>query len=186
MLILAGIAINAFSSALTSGALFLSNEKLSSIVFWLMGGFWKITYQDCLLLSTSLVIGLGILLYFHKEMDLMLLGDRSTLLLGVNLTIFKPLVLFSIAILSASSVCCAGIIGFVGLAIPHIVRLFGITRFRLLLFQSAIGGALLLLIADLIARYCFAPLEIPVGILTSLLGGPFFFYLLLKNKGSKL
>lgn len=186
MLILAGIAINAFSSALTSGALFLSNEKLSSIVFWLMGGFWKITYQDCLLLSTSLVIGFGTLLYFHKEMDLMLLGDRSTLLLGVNLKIFKPLILLSIAILSASSVCCAGIIGFVGLAIPHIVRLFGITRFKSLLFQSAIGGALLLLIADLIARYSFAPLEIPVGILTSLLGGPFFFYLLLKNQGSKL
>ena len=186
MLILAGIAINAFSSALTSGALFLSNEKLSSIVFWLMGGFWRITYQDCILLFTTFLIGFGILLYYHKEMDIMLLGDRNTLLLGVNLSTFKPLILFSIAILAASSVCCAGIIGFVGLAVPHIVRLFGITRFKLLLFQSAIGGALLLLVADLISRYAFAPLEIPVGILTSLLGGPFFFYLLLKNQRSKL
>ena len=186
MLILAGVAINAFSSALTSGALFLSNEKLSSLVFWLMGGFGRITYIDCLLLLTSLLLGFGILLYFHKEMDIMLLGDRNTLLLGVNLSLFKPLILFSIAILSASSVCCAGIIGFVGLAIPHIIRLFGVTRFKQLLFQSAIGGALLLLVADLISRSSFAPLEIPVGILTSLLGGPFFFYLLLKNKGNKI
>lgn len=186
MLILAGVAINAFTSALTSGALFLSNEKLSSLVFWLMGGFWRITYIDCLLLLTSLLLGFGILFYFHKEMDIMLLGDRNTLLLGVNLSLFKPLILFSIAILSASSVCCAGIIGFVGLAIPHIIRLFGVTRFKQLLFQSAIGGALLLLVADLISRSSFAPLEIPVGILTSLLGGPFFFYLLLKNKGNKI
>lgn len=182
-LILAGIAVNAFTAALTSGALYLADERLSSLVFWLLGGFWRITWRDVLLLAPVAVLGWGILFRFAPEMDLLLLGDRTAGLAGVPLKIVKPLVMLTIAGLTAVAVSCCGVIGFVGLAVPHIVRLFRGAGFRRLLPGCILSGGLLLLLADLAARTVAAPQEIPVGILTALGGGPFFFYLLLRKGG---
>ncbi len=181
-LILAGIAVNAFASALTSGALYLADERLSSLVFWLLGGFWRITWGDVLLLVPVAAAGWGVLYYFAPEMDMLLLGDRAASLAGVPLGTVKPLVMLAIAGLTAVAVSCCGVIGFVGLAVPHIVRLFSGAGFRKLLPGCILSGGLLLLAADLAARTLAAPQEIPVGILTALGGGPFFFYLLLRRR----
>ncbi len=181
-LLLAGIAVNAFTSALTSGALYLADERLSSLVFWLLGGFWRITWGDVILLAA---VGLGaccILFRLAPELDMLLLGDRSAELAGVGMRRLKPLLMLTVAALSASVVSCCGVIGFVGLAVPHMVRMLCGGTFRKLLPGSILAGGFLLLLADLAARTIAAPQEIPVGILTSLAGGPFFFYLLLRRR----
>lgn len=181
-LILAGIAVNAFTSALTSGALYLADERLSSLVFWLLGGFWRITWSDVILLAAVGLAGCGILSRLAPELDMLLLGDRSAELAGVRMKLLKPLLMLTVAALSASVVSCCGVIGFVGLAVPHMVRMLCGGTFRRLLPGSILAGGFLLLLADLAARTVAAPQEIPVGILTSLAGGPFFFYLLLRRR----
>lgn len=181
-LILAGIAVNAFTSALTSGALYLADERLSSLVFWLLGGFWRITWSDVILLAAVGLAGCGILSRLAPELDMLLLGDRSAELAGVRMKLLKPLLMLTVAALSASVVSCCGVIGFVGLAVPHMVRMLCGGTFRKLLPGCILAGGFLLLLADLAARTVAAPQEIPVGILTSLAGGPFFFYLLLHRR----
>jgi len=183
-LILAGIAINAFTSALTSAALFLADERLNAMVFWLLGGFWRITWQDVLLLAPTAAIGCAALLALAPEMDMLLLGDRAASLAGVPLQRVKPIALLVVATLTAVVVSCCGVIGFVGLAVPHIARMLLGAPFRRLLPGAIMLGGTLLLLADLLARTAAAPLEIPVGILTALAGGPFFFYLLLRRGGA--
>lgn len=180
-LILAGIAVNAFTSAITSGALYLADERLSSLVFWLLGGFWRITWRDIFLLIPVAIAGWTILYRLAPEMDMFLLGDRAADLAGVRLKNVKPLVMLTVAILTTVAVSSSGVIGFIGLAVPHIVRLFRGAGFRKLLHGCIFSGGLLLLLADLAARTLAAPHEIPVGVLTALGGGPFFFYLLLKR-----
>ena len=183
-LILAGIAVNAFTSALTSGALYLADERLSSLVFWLLGGFWRITWDDVVLLAAAGLCSWGILFRLAPELDMLLLGDRSAELAGVRMKLLKPLLMLIVAALSASVVSCCGVIGFVGLAVPHMVRMLCGGTFRRLLPGSILAGGFLLLLADLAARTVAAPQEIPVGILTSLAGGPFFFYLLLCRRAN--
>lgn len=180
-IILAGVAVNACCGALTSGALYLADEKLNSLVFWLLGGFWRMGWHELALLLPTGAVGLSTLFYLAPELDMLLLGDRSAALSGVNVKRVKFTVLLIIALLTAAAVSCCGVIGFVGLAVPHIVRRFGNGTFRNVFPRAAAAGALLLLLADLAARSCFAPREIPVGILTALAGGPFFFYLLSRR-----
>ena len=117
-------------------------------------------------------------------MDMLLLGDRGAALSGVSLNKVKPCVLLAIALMTAACVSCCGVIGFVGLAVPHIVRRAVGGSFRALLPASILTGGGLLLLADFAARTLFIPHEIPVGILTSAAGGPFFFFLLLHRRKS--
>lgn len=182
VLILAGIAVNAFSSALTSGALYLADERLSSLVFWLLGGFWRITWNDIKLLIPVAFAGWIILYMLSPEMDMLLLGDRASNLAGVPLKIIKPLTMVTVAGLTAVAVSCCGVIGFVGLAVPHIVRIFTGASFKKLLPGSILTGGVLLVAADIPARVAAAPHEIPVGVLMALGGGPFFFYLLIADR----
>ena len=183
-LLLAGIAINAFASSLTSGVLYLADEKLSSVVFWMLGGFWRTGWNEVILLGAVFFLGTGVLKYLAPEMDMLLLGDRSALLSGVPLKKVKPAVLIVIALMTAACVSCCGVIGFVGLAVPHIVRNFSGTKFSSVLPAAIFAGGWLLLIADFLSRMLYIPHEIPVGILTSAAGGPFFFILLLRRRKS--
>ena len=181
-LLLAGIAVNAFASSLTSGVLYLADEKLSSVVFWMLGGLWRAGWSEVVLLAITFFIGIGILKYCSREMDMLLLGDRSAALSGVTLKKVKPLVLLAIALMTAGCVSCCGVIGFIGLAVPHIVRHFSGTRFAVVLPSAIFAGGIILVLADLLARTLYIPHEIPVGILTSAAGGPFFFILLLHRR----
>ena len=181
-IILAGIAVNACCAALSSGALYLADERLNSVVFWLLGGFWRLGWHEILLLAPVAVCGWGSLYRMAPEMDMLLLGDRGALMSGVNLKKVKCTALFFIALLTAVAVSCCGVIGFVGLAVPHIVRLTGSGNFKRVLPLTILSGALLLMGADLAGRLLSPDREIPVGIITSIAGAPFFFYLLLRRR----
>ncbi len=180
-IILAGVAVNACCAALSSGALYLADERLNTLVFWLLGGFWRMGWQELCLLVPAALCGWGILLKMAPEMDMLLLGDRGALMSGVSLKKVKITALIVIALLTAAAVSCCGVIGFVGLAVPHIVRLTGGGSFRRVLPLTILSGALLLLGADLGGRTLVSDREIPVGIITALAGAPFFFYLLLRR-----
>ena len=182
-IILAGVAVNACCAALSSGALYLADEKLNTLVFWLLGGFWRMGWREIGVLLPAAAAGSILLYRMEREMDMLLLGDRGAFTAGVDLKKVKVTALLVIALLTAAAVSCCGVIGFVGLAVPHIVRLTGSGSFRRMLPLSGAAGALLLLLADLAGRSLIPDREIPVGIITALAGGPFFFYLLLRRGG---
>ena len=184
VLLLAGIAVNAFASALTSGVLYLANEKLAAVVFWMLGGFWRVGWNEVLFLGIVFGIGYIILSRLSLEMDMLLLGDRNARMAGVPLSRLKTVILIIVALMTAACVSCCGVIGFVGLAVPHIARYFSGAKFHALLPASVFTGGILLLLTDYLARTLAVPHEIPVGILTSAAGGPFFFLLLFRRRKS--
>jgi iron complex transport system permease protein len=177
-LLLAGIAVSAFCSALTAGALFLAGERLGTIVFWLMGGLWQSTWRDVLIMMPAGLACFVILTILAPAMNAALLGERSAGDLGVNVRRLQNWLLVIVAVATSLAVSMTGVIGFVGLIVPHLLRLAIGSDHRGLLPASALGGAILLLIADTLARTIAGPAEVPVGILTALVGAPIFLWLL--------
>lgn len=177
-LLLSGIALNAFASAAMSGVLFAAGERLEGMVFWLLGGFWKLDWpRFSILLGTTALI-LPLLLRFRREMNMLYLGENAAAAAGVNTARVIFIAVLASSLATAVAVGNCGVIGFVGLLVPHIARrIFG-GEFRNQLLGSALCGAMLMIAADMLARTLMAPLEIPVGVLTSLIGAPFFFVLI--------
>lgn len=180
-LLLAGVAVGAFCSALTAGALYMAGERLQTLVFWLMGGLWQATWPDVLLMAPVCLAGLALLRLMAPAMNAALAGERSAGDLGVNVRRLQIGLLGLVAVTTAVSVSLTGVIGFVGLIVPHLLRLAMGADHRALVPASALGGALLLLGADTLARTVAAPAEIPVGILTALVGAPVFLWLLQRR-----
>jgi len=180
-LLLAGIAISAFCSALTAAALYLAGERLQTLVFWLMGGLWQATWRDVMLMLPVTATALIGLLFLAPAMNVALVGERSAGDLGVNVRQFQILLLLTICVTTAVAVAVSGVIGFVGLIVPHLLRMLLGADHRGLVPASAAGGALLLLVADTLARTLAAPAEIPVGIITSLVGAPIFLWFLQRR-----
>lgn len=180
-LLLAGIALNAFTSAIMSGLLFVAGERLEGLVFWLLGGFWRLDWlrSDVLLAASVLLLSLGWLM--RREMNMLYLGENAAAHAGVDTrkVVAGAVLLCSLA--TALVVGNCGVIGFVGLLIPHVARRFFGGEFGIMILASALLGSLLTVLADLAARTLFAPLEIPVGILTSMLGAPFFLLIILQR-----
>ncbi|HOI56398.1 MAG TPA: iron ABC transporter permease [Phycisphaerae bacterium] len=180
-LLLAGIAVSAFCSALTSATLYLAGEQLQTLVFWLMGGLWQSSWRDALVM-TPVACAAGVaLLALAPAMDVALVGERSARDLGVAVRRLQLWLLVIVAVTTSVAVSLTGVIGFVGLIVPHLLRLLCGAGHRGLVPASALGGALLLLAADTLARTAAAPAEIPVGILTALVGAPVFLWLLLRR-----
>jgi iron complex transport system permease protein len=173
-LTLAGVAITTLLASLTQGFLILNQRSLDEMRFWLAGSVTGRDLQLFLQVLPYMIIGLISALLLSKQVTVLSLGEDVSRGIGQNTLRIKILVLGSIVFLAGSSVAVAGPIGFVGLAIPHIVRALVGTDYRWILPYSAIAGAILLLLADIGARF-FS--EVPVGVMTALLGGPFFIYL---------
>lgn len=183
-LLLAGIALSLFFSALVSFAQYLADEQqLRRIVFWLMGGLWDATWRKFILCASLGGAALVGLIYFSRDLNLLLEGETTAGDLGVEVEKVRLWVMGLASLAVATAVALVGVIGFVGLIVPHAMRLVVGPDHRVLLPASALGGALLLVWTDTLARSLAAPVEIPVGILTSLFGVPFFLYLLRKRKG---
>ncbi len=180
-LLLAGIAISAFCSALTAAALYLAGERLQTVVFWLMGGLWQATWRDVMLMLPVTGATLIALLLLAPAMNVALVGERSAGDLGVNVRQFQILLLAAICLTTAVAVAVSGVIGFVGLIVPHLLRMLVGADHRNLVPASAAGGAILLLVADTLARTIAAPAEIPVGIITALVGAPVFLWFLQRR-----
>ena len=183
-LLLAGIAVTLFLSAITSFMMYISGEKLHGIVFWLMGGLWASSWDHVWMTLPWIFVGMTVIYIFARDLNVMLLDEEPAQHLGVDVERLKKIMMISASLITASAVAVSGIIGFVGLIIPHIMRILVGPDHRILLPCSALVGGTFLVWADTLARTIIAPTEIPVGIITALFGAPFFIYLLRKRKRS--
>ncbi|MFG6286209.1 FecCD family ABC transporter permease [Actinotignum schaalii] len=181
-LVLTGIAVTAVGSALTSIATYLADTNArEQIVFWQMGSLAGASWFQVAVVGA--VVGIGILgaLGLAGRLDLLSLGEREAGHVGVNVAALRAAAIVLTAILTAAAVCFAGVIGFVGLIVPHVLRLLMGPMNRMLIPAALLGGAVLLTYADLAARTLVPFAELPIGIFTALVGGPTFFILLRKN-----
>jgi len=185
-LVLCGMVMSALFQALISMVKFVADpvEVLASIAFWLMGGLSKINSQDAIAVSVPVICCAVILYAFRWRISVLALGEAEAASLGVDVARLRLLVIVCATLMSAATVCVAGIIGWVGLLVPHMARaVFGLAPGRLLL-GSALGGALFVLLVDDIARAAFV-VEIPLGVLTALIGAPFFLFLLMRAQSDR-
>jgi len=181
-LLLAGIAVGTFMSALTSFIMYTSGENLHGIVFWLMGGLWGRSWIHVFIILPWVILGSAVIFIFARDLNAMLLGEESAQHLGIEVETVKKILIVSASLITAVAVAVSGIIGFVGLIIPHIMRLLVGSDHRILIPSSALVGGIFLVWADTISRTVISPTEIPVGIITALFGAPFFVYLLRRKK----
>lgn len=184
-LILAGVAFSSFATSLTSFLMLRSTSEVRRALGWLLGGASQAGWTAILAILPYLVMGLGILLISGHALNLLQFGDDQAQQLGLNVTRIKTILLIAASLATAAAVAFSGIIGFIGLIVPHLMRLWFGADYRRLIPLSIIGGASALLISDIIARIVLAPQEIPVGIITALVGAPFFLWVLrrAKNQG---
>ncbi len=180
-LLLAGIAVSSFLSAIVSLLMFFNDESLNQIVYWMMGSLASASWSEFHMIWIYILPGFLASFFLAREINLMLLGEDSAQSLGVEIEKLKQLLLVVASLLAGAAVAVSGIIGFVGLIIPHITRLLVGPDHRILIPASALGGAIFLVATDTLARTLLAPTELPVGIITALFGAPFFLYLLRKN-----
>lgn len=181
-MLLAGIAVSAFMSAVISLMMLLNHSELSRIIFWTMGGFNLTSWEDVMFSVPVITIGSFALYTFARDVNAILTGEEVAEHLGVNTELVKKVVLVFGSLVTATAVSVGGVIGFVGLIVPHISRLMVGADNRVLVPFSAIFGATFLLFADVVARVILKPVEVPIGIITAAFGGPFFLYLLIKNR----
>lgn len=181
-LILSGVAVSAFATSLMSFLMLRSDGELRRAMSWLMGGSTQLGWEFILVILPYLLIGLGVLIISGHTLNLLQFGDEQAQQLGLNVSCSKTIILIMASMATAAAVAFAGIIGFVGLIVPHVMRLWFGSDYRRLVPLSIIGGATALLFSDVIARVLLAPQEIPVGIITSLAGAPFFLWVLRRSK----
>jgi iron complex transport system permease protein len=183
-LLLAGIAVAAVISALMSLVMSLSGEEIRNIYSWLVGGLVAQGWRSIAIVVPVVALGLAGAALVAHPLNLVALGEERAAQLGVSVDVLKGRAIAVGALLAAAAVSVAGIIGFVGLMTPHLLRLVVGADHRRLVPASALGGATLLILADLVARTVIAPAELPVGVVTALLGGPFFLFLLRREGAS--
>lgn len=184
-LILAGVAFSSFATSLTSFLMLKSNSELRRAIGWLLGGVSLAGWDVILALIPYLLIGLTTLILNGYALNLLQFGDDQAHQMGLNVRRAKLIIIVAASLVTAAAVSFAGIIGFVGLIVPHVVRIWWGVDYRRILPLSVIGGAGTLLLADVLARVILAPQELPLGIVTALAGAPFFLWVLrrAKNQG---
>lgn len=182
-LVLSGIMIGSLFSAAISCIKYIADpyDKLPAITFWLMGSLASITSRDVYMVLTPILFGCILLYLLRWRLNVLAMGEEEARVLGINTSVMKTIVIICCTLMTAAAVSISGMIGWVGLVIPHLARMIVGPNYRVLLPASILlGGAYLLLVDDL-ARL-LASMEIPLGILTALIGVPFFLYLLLNSK----
>ncbi|MEU5449836.1 MULTISPECIES: iron ABC transporter permease [Streptomyces] len=182
-LILTGIAVNAFAGALIGLFIFFAdNAQITQITFWQLGSLSQATWPKVLAVLPCAVAGLLIAPFYARKLDLLALGERPARHLGVDVERLRIVLVLVLALLTAAAVAVAGIISFVGLLVPHLLRMVNGPGHRFLVPASALGGGVILVAGDLAARTVAAPAELPLGVLTALFGSPFFFWLLRRTR----
>jgi len=181
-LILAGVAFSSFATSLTSFLMIRSTSEVRRALGWLLGGASQSGWAAILAIMPYLIIGLGILILCGHALNVLQFGDDQAQQLGLNVTRARRIILTAVSLATVAAVAFSGIIGFVGLIVPHLSRLWFGPDYRRLLPLSALGGATALLVCDILARILLAPQEIPVGIITALAGAPFFLWVLRRSK----
>ncbi|MFI8260232.1 FecCD family ABC transporter permease [Streptomyces sp. NPDC085665] len=182
-LILTGIAVNAFAGALIGLFVFFADSgQVNQITFWQLGSLAQATWPKVLAVLPCALAGLLIAPFHARKLDLLSLGERPARHLGVDVERLRLALILVVALLTAAAVAVAGIITFVGLLVPHLLRMANGPGHRFLVPGSALAGAVVLLAGDLAARTIARPAELPLGVLTALIGSPFFFWLLRRTR----
>ena len=183
-LLLGGIAVSSFLGALTTATIILTDDLnvQRQIIFWIAGGFDTARWESVQIAAPIIVAGSFITIFVARDLNLLLVSEDEARALGVRVTLVRNTLLVAASLITGAAVAFSGIIAFVGLVVPHVVRLIVGADHRVLLPLSALGGGLFLLVADTAARIVLSPAELRVGVLTALIGAPFFIYLLLRSK----
>ena len=183
-LLLAGVAVSSFLGAITSAVILLTSnlDAQRQMVFWLAGGLESARWESVRIVLPITLAGVAVVFTFARDLNLLLVGEDEARSLGVRVGFVRVLLLATSALLTGTAVAFSGTIGFVGLVVPHSIRLVMGPDHRALLPLSALGGGLFLMAADTLARNLADPVELRVGIITALFGAPFFLFLLVKNR----
>lgn len=183
VLVLVGVAINALAGSIIGLSIFYADEnQLRTFTFWTLGDLGGATAEKLLIAAPLLAGSIVVLLFHSNTLNAVALGEAEAYHMGVDVERTKRKIVFFSALAVGVSVSLSGIIGFIGLVIPHLIRVLFNSDNRLVLPASVIGGAWLLIVADVIARTIVAPAELPIGVMTGLIGAPFFIALLMKAK----
>ena len=183
-MLLAGIALQAFAFALTGILIYMADDQqLRDLTFWGLGSLAGATWLKVVIAGPIMFVMLGIAPFFAGSLNALALGEATAHHLGVAVQQLKVLVIITVAAMTGAAVAVSGGIGFIGIVVPHLLRLLIGPDNRYLLPASALLGAILLILADMIARIIVAPAELPIGIITALAGSPFFLWLLMRRKG---
>jgi len=185
-MLLAGIAVSSFATALSSFVMLYSENELRRAIAWLLGGASLSGWQPVLAALPYIAVGLGVLLISGHQLNVLQLGEEQAQQLGLPVERIKFVLIAAASLAAAAAVAFSGMIGFIGLIVPHALRLVWGGDYRRLLPLSILGGAAVLLLADLLARSVFAPQVLPVGILTALAGVPFFLWLLRRARAQMI
>jgi len=184
-IILTGMVFALFVNAMTTLLAALSREQLQRLIFWQMGSFSMKDWSTVFILAPIMIIGTVYILHFNRELDIMTFGEEQAKTMGVNLKRVKWILLVTAAALTGSNIAFVGVIGFVDLVAPHIVRrLFGSSH-RFVIPMSVLFGGSFMVICDLVARTIVSPSELPVGAVTALIGAPFFAYIYFSRRAKK-
>ena len=182
-LLLSGVAVSMLLGALTSGILtFMNEQKLQQYLFWMVGGLDYRRWEHVYLALGPIVLGICIMLLLARHLNILVLGETEAKAVGMPVVPFRLFLLFVAAMTTATAVCVSGNIGFVGLVVPHMMRMLIGPDHRVLLPASALAGAIFLVLCDTLGRLVVPPAEVRVGIMTALLGTPYFLYLLRRIK----
>lgn len=181
-LILAGVALSALLSSIVSYLMISSGDAMKGIIFWLMGSIANTVWSEIGVVLPYVLVGATVIILFGRMLNVMQLDEEQAQQLGVNVERLKIILLAAATLITAASVSFVGTIGFVGIIIPHAVRLVWGADHRSLLPLSVLIGAIFMILTDLIARTVLAPAEIPIGVITAICGAPFFLYLLRRRK----
>lgn len=185
-LILAGVALSSFATALTSYLMLRSNEEMRRALGWLLGGSLLSGWDPVLAALPYILLGLGILVVSGHALNVLQFGEEQAQQLGLNVERVKLILIFAASLTTAAAVAFSGIIGFIGLVVPHVMRILWSSDYRRLMPLSIIGGSTALLLADTLARVVLAPQTLPVGIVTALAGAPFFLWILRRSKSGMM
>ncbi|MBR6843919.1 MAG: iron ABC transporter permease [Bacteroidales bacterium] len=183
-LLLTGVCLTLLISALISFLMVMNQHKMDSIIFWTMGSFGSSSWGSLAILAPVAAIGIGVVLWYSRDLNLLLAGSEAARSMGVEVEKVKRTLLLFTTLMVAFAVSSCGVIGFVGLIVPHAVRLVAGPDNRRVVPYSMLCGAIFVLICDTLARTMLRPSELPVGSITSIIGAPLFIYLLYKNKKS--
>ncbi|KEH96762.1 FecCD family ABC transporter permease [Clostridium massiliodielmoense] len=182
ILLLSGIAISFMLSSFISLIMIFKREQIENIIMWTMGSLGAATWEQVIFLIPFIFIGIVLLYIFSRHLNIMLLGDDTAKNLGINTDKIRKILMIISSIIVAFVVSVSGVIGFIGLIIPHTIRMIFGADNRVIIPFSALGGAIFLILCDTLARILVPPMEIPVGIITSLFGVPFFIKILYSSK----
>lgn len=181
-LILAGVAVGSFASAISSYLMLRSQGELHRAVSWLLGGSTMGGWQPVIAVMPYIALGLGILSLSGHALNVLQFGEEQAQQLGMRVKRTRLILIGAASLATAAAVAFSGLIGFVGLMVPHVVRMVAGSDYRRLLPLSILGGASMLLLADVLARLVLAPQQLPLGVVTALVGAPFFLWVLLRTR----